>query len=157
MRWLRPFLVALALVVATLVVPAGVPAAADTSRTHLLEMVGSADLGGTGDVFAGRSLDDWGYNRNVVYQGTITPEYFGYCLWSSAQITLVDRDGSTLTVELDPAQERRCSNLLTHYRSGHFVVTDGTGRFAGAQGGGFVELQGLQVQLTGTMTLTLAD
>lgn len=154
MRRLRRVLVIGSVLVAALVgLPE--PAAADTTRSHQLEMFGSADLGGTGDVFAGRALDDWGYNRNVVYEGSITPEHFGYCLWSSARITLVDRDGSTLTVELDPAQERRCSNLVRQHRSGHFVVTGGTGRFAGAQGHALVELQGLPVQLTGTMVLTL--
>lgn len=155
MRPLRLVLAAAVLLLATLIVPGA--ASADTTRTHQLRMVGISDLQVAGEVFAGRALDDWGYNRNVLYEGSVTPEYIGICLWSSARFTLIDRDGSTLTAELDRTQPRHCFSLVSEYRSGYVVVTGGTGRFEGAEGGGHVELQGLAADLSGTLVLTLSD
>ena len=139
--------------------PAPPAGAVERTVTHHLTMEGVAtptgSQGGT-DLFAGRALQDDGYNRNVVYRGTTSSEYFFTCHWSSGTFTLVDRDGSTLTVQItEDWWTGSCYNLVSQRRTQDVLVTEGTGRFVGVTGTGHVDLTGLPVQLEGDLVLTL--
>jgi hypothetical protein len=141
-----------------------VPAqAVERTVTHHLIVEGFATpsgIPGASDVFAGRALQDDGYNRNVTYVGTTTTYDYGppYCHWVSGTFKLLDRDRSTLTVEIVPDWDMDCYGFpTTEVRSQDVVVTEGTGRFQGVTGTGHVELSGSPVRLEGDLVLMLSS
>ncbi len=142
-------------------VPAPWARAVERTVTHHLTMQGLATPSssqGSMDVFAGRALQDDGYNRHVAYTGrTATETFDGRCRWTGGTFTLVERDGSTLTVDIvDDWWLGNCVNLVGQHRSQDVLVTDGTGRFEGITGSGHVELDGLPVRLEGDLVLHLS-
>ena len=84
----------------------------------------------------------------------MSPEDFYGGEWTWARFTIVDRDGSQLTVELDPASYDRYYTW-PEWRDGDVVIVGGTGRFTGWHGSGHVELHGSTERLEGDLVLTL--